>query len=245
MTSNSNIRAIIWDYDGTLVDTRHKNLNVTKKIIEGICSENAQQFTALSSLENYHAANRHHPNWREMYRCEFNLNEDQIDAAGIMWTEYQLNDDTAVPFYDGIKDVIRTLSEFPHGIVSQNSKQSIMRVLEQKELLSYFDHIVGYEEVGLKRQKPEPDGLLMCLERLSPSVTGIVLYIGDHETDTQCVFRANRVLAKGRAALKVISIGALFDSETNTSNWHIRPDYQIQRAAELLEIVGHLRSAKK
>lgn len=29
MISNGNIRAIIWDYDGTLVDTRLKNLNVT------------------------------------------------------------------------------------------------------------------------------------------------------------------------------------------------------------------------
>ena len=245
MTSNSNIRAIIWDYDGTLVDTRHKNLNVTQKIIEDICSENAEQFTALCSLENYHAANRYHPNWREMYRCEFNLSEDQIDAAGSMWTEYQLNDDTAVPFFDGIEDVIRTLSEFAHGIVSQNSKHSIMRVLEQKEMLSYFDPIVGYEEVGLKRQKPEPDGLLMCLERLAPSATGTVLYIGDHETDAQCALRANRVLAKDRAALKVISIGVLFDSETNTSNWHIRPDYEIQHAPELLEIVDHLRATQK
>ena len=245
MTSNSNIRAIIWDYDGTLVDSRHKNLNVTQKIIERICSKNGEQFTALGSLEAYHATNRHHPNWREMYRCEFNLNEDQIDAAGIMWTEYQLKDDTPVPFYDGVEDVIRAMGEFPHGIVSQNSKYSIMRVLAQKELLPYFDHIVGYEEVGLKRQKPKPDGLLMCLEKLSPSATGIVLYIGDHETDAQCAFQANRVLAKDRVALKVISIGALFDSETDTSNWCIRPDYEIQRAAELLDIVNHLRETPR
>lgn len=239
MTSNSNIRAIIWDYDGTLVDTRHKNLNVTKKIIESICSENGQQFTALSSLENYHAANRHHPNWREMYRGEFNLNEAQIDVAGGMWTEYQLNDDTEAPLYDGVEDVICAMGEFPHGIVSQNSKHSIIRVLEQKNMLPYFDQIVGYEEVGLRRQKPEPDGLLMCLDNLSPSLTGTVFYIGDHEIDSRCAFRANRVLAKDRAALKVISIGAMFDSDTDTSNWRIRPDYEIQHAAELLDVVNN------
>ena len=33
MVSNTNIKAIIWDYDGTLVDTRHKNLHVTRNII--------------------------------------------------------------------------------------------------------------------------------------------------------------------------------------------------------------------
>jgi len=32
--SNAKIKAIIWDYDGTLVDTRHKNLNVTKNIMK-------------------------------------------------------------------------------------------------------------------------------------------------------------------------------------------------------------------
>jgi len=243
MTSNSNIRAVIWDYDGTLVDTRHKNLNVTQKIVDRICSEKAQQFAALCSLENYHAANRYHPNWREMYRCEFNLNEEQIDAAGGMWTEYQLNDDTAVPLYDGVEDVICAMGEFPHGIVSQNSKHSIMRVLEQKDMLPYFDHIVGYEEVGLKRQKPEPDGLLMCLDRLSPSLTGTVFYIGDHETDAQCAFRANRVLEKDSVAIKIISIGAFYDSETDTSNWPIRPDYEIQCAAEILEIVKSFKTS--
>ena len=32
MVPSQKIKAIIWDYDGTLVDTRHKNLNVTKSI---------------------------------------------------------------------------------------------------------------------------------------------------------------------------------------------------------------------
>ena len=33
---NTNIKAIIWDYDGTLCDTRPKNLIVTRKIIEHV-----------------------------------------------------------------------------------------------------------------------------------------------------------------------------------------------------------------
>jgi len=30
------VKAIIWDYDGTLVDTRHKNLAVTKEIMKHV-----------------------------------------------------------------------------------------------------------------------------------------------------------------------------------------------------------------
>ena len=132
--SNTKINAIIWDYDGTLVDTRHKNLNVTRNIIESICEANADEYFALRSLENYSSANRRTSNWRELYRQEFKLTEKQIDEAGRLWTAYQLNDNTDVTFYEGIEAVIRDLSDFPHGIVSQNSRSSITQNLEQKNL---------------------------------------------------------------------------------------------------------------
>jgi phosphoglycolate phosphatase-like HAD superfamily hydrolase len=89
--SNTNINAIIWDYDGTLVDTCHKNLNVTKKIIASTTKTDASKFPALQSLEKYDVANRRTSNWRELYRQEFNLTENQIDEAGRMWSAYQLN----------------------------------------------------------------------------------------------------------------------------------------------------------
>ena len=56
MISNGNIRAIFWDYDGTLVDTRLKNLNVTRRIIESIVETGAAEFTALQFQENYYLA---------------------------------------------------------------------------------------------------------------------------------------------------------------------------------------------
>ena len=97
-------------------------------------------------------------NWRELYRQEFKVTEKQIDKAGRMWTAFQLNDDTEVVFYKGIEGVICDLAKFPQGIVSQNSRKSIIQNLEKKKLLPFFNYIVGYEEVDLKKQKPEPDG---------------------------------------------------------------------------------------
>ena len=47
------VLAIIWDFDGTLVDTHHKNLNVTRRIIEQIKQKRADNFPVLISLENY------------------------------------------------------------------------------------------------------------------------------------------------------------------------------------------------
>jgi HAD superfamily hydrolase (TIGR01549 family) len=238
--SNAKIKAIIWDYDGTLVDTRHKNLNVTKNIMQSITETDVLEFPALRSLEGYYLANRRASNWRELYRKEFNLTEKQIDEAGRLWTEYQLNDDTKVDFYEGIEAVICDLAEFPHGIVSQNSSGSITQHLEGKKLLPYFKHIVGYEEVDLKKQKPEPDGLLSCIEKLSMPVAGCVCYIGDHETDVQCVRAANRTLQEENANVQIFSIGACYDSGPNTSTWNFRPDYEVQKVEDILKIVEHI-----
>ena len=238
--SDTHIRAIIWDYDGTLVDTRHKNLNVTKSIIESITATDALAFPALRSLESYYSANRRALNWRELYRLEFNLSEKQIDEAGRMWTAYQLNDDTEVACYEGIEAVISDLAKFPNGIVSQNSRSSIALNLEKKNLLPFFSYIVGYEEVDLDKQKPEPDGLLRCIQELAVPESGYVCYIGDHEADVQCVRAANRALRKDDVNVRIVSIGARYDSETDTSTWNVRPDFEVHRVEDILKIVEHL-----
>jgi HAD superfamily hydrolase (TIGR01549 family) len=239
--SNTNIRAIIWDYDGTLVDTRHKNLNVTRNIIESIIETDAEEFSALRSLENYSLANRRASNWRELYRQELNLTEKQIDEAGRLWTAYQLSDNTEVTFYEGIEAVIRDLAEFRHGIVSQNSRSGIMQNLGKKQLLPFFKYIVGYEEVDLKKQKPEPDGLLNCMEKLSAIESGYVCYIGDHETDAICVRAANRVLQEENVTAKIFSIGACYESGMDTSTWVTRPDFEAQTVEDILKIVDKIK----
>ena len=241
MVSNTNIKAIIWDYDGTLVDTRQKNLNVTKNIIQSITKIDAMEFRALRSLENYHLANRQTSNWRELYRQEFKLTERQIDEAGRMWTAFQLNDDTEVTFYEGIEGAICDLAQFPHGIVSQNSRKSIIQNLEKENLLPFFNYIVGYEEVDLKKQKPEPDGLLSCLQKLSALKSGKICYIGDHETDVLCVRAANRRLQESKVNVKIYCIGACYDSTTDTSNWNERPDFEAQQVEDIVKIVDHIR----
>jgi len=94
-------KAIIWDYDGTLVDTSLKNFNVTRRIFERVVGEKAFEYTALQTLDNYRLANKRAKNWRELYKNEFGMNEDQIDEVGRLWTTYQLSDDSEIMFFDG------------------------------------------------------------------------------------------------------------------------------------------------
>ncbi len=238
--NNNGIKAILWDYDGTLVDTRQKNLNVTRNIIERMFKTEPSAFPALQTLENYNSATRKILNWREFYRRELNLSEQQIDEAGRMWTPYQLMDHTDATIFEGIDKVVGNLASFPQGIVSQNSKSSITRNLKRLQILSFFKHIVGYEEVELKKQKPAPDGLLSCLKKLSVSGSGNVCYIGDHQTDILCAQAANRVLQKNGNGIKVFSIGACYETGSDTAAWDVQPDFEAHRVTDILDIVDRV-----
>lgn len=232
------ICAIIWDYDGTLVDSRQKNLNVTRKIVSKLLKGDPTEIRTLSSLENYHQAHIKATNWREFYKESFGLTEKQTDDAGRMWTGYQLEDKTSIPLIDGVKETIISLRRFPQGIVSQNSRENINQYLKQKNLRSYFESIIGYEEVDLDKQKPNPEGLMMCVERLTDFKAGFVIYIGDHESDVQCALNANNILSKSNPETKIISVGAFYGFDVDTSGWNVLPDYQVQNAADIKSIVN-------
>ncbi|MDP8268044.1 MAG: HAD family hydrolase [Candidatus Tenebribacter davisii] len=231
------IKAIIWDYDGTLVDTHIKNLKVTRKIIKQITGKEPINIPALADLNNYRVVTNKAENWRTLYKNEFNLKESEIEQAGRLWSEFQLKDETEVPFYDGIVDVIKDLGKFPHGIVSQNSKENIKQYLHKTSMLGYFKSILGYEEVGSSKQKPAPDGLLQCISELVQQEIGTIIYIGDHETDIHCAANASEALRKNESNLKVISIGALYDTDTDISTWQVQPDFSIEKVKDIIEIV--------
>jgi len=239
MELQNKILAVIWDFDGTIADSRQKNFNVTKKIMENILGTDSKIFPVLNSLEDYHSAHTQVANWREFYRDSFSLTENQVDKAGRLWTEYQLKDQTPIPLIRGVGDAISALSKFPQGIVSQNSRSNIIRYLKEKNMFRYFQAVIGYEEVHIARQKPVPDGLLICMNKLIDSESGYVLYIGDHETDVQCALNANNVLKDKKMNLKIISIGAFYGFEVDTSGWSVLPDYQIQNASDIKSIIDN------
>lgn len=232
--------AIIWDYDCTLVNTWYKNLAVTRRIITKVSGRDASQIPALSTVERYQRASLASINWRAFYMQECGLTPEQTDQAGWLWTEFQLSDNTPVHVFKGIPDVLATLSAYPHGIVSQNSKQSITATLHAHHLLSYFPCIVGYEEVAFDKQKPAPDGLLLCVERLCKTQSqtiGVVGYIGDHEVDAACAFAANQLLQQQDSGLRVVSIAAFYGCLGDHASWPIKPDYRVMTPYEIPDIL--------
>lgn len=229
--------ALLWDFDGTLVDSRLKNYNVARSIIEAVTGKRATNFEIFSSLDRYTKAATRAANWRVLYRNAFAMKEEQVDEAGRLWTSFQMKDETESPVHAGIGEALHELRDLPHGIVSQNSRENIVKLLGRLSLSHYFKEIVGYEEVDIRRQKPEPDGLLYCLERLTQFKAGTVFYIGDHDSDFHCAQRAHEELERRNLPITIFSIGAHYGTTDGGSAWSVQPHFVARKPIDIKSIV--------
>lgn len=233
MTSPS---AFLWDFDGTLADTRQRNYNVVRRVIAESTGRSLAGIPALASAETYDLVNRRYSNWRELYAREFGFDDDETDRVGRLWSSYQLQDATPAAVFEGIGEVLEALGSVAHGIVSMNASDQIARTLAAAGLAGHFRAIVGYDEVDIKRQKPEPDGILACLDRLSALGPGRVLYIGDHETDVRCARNAQQALAARGLAVEMVSVAACFAGHSGADTWTHQPDCVAWSPRGILEI---------
>jgi HAD superfamily hydrolase (TIGR01549 family) len=238
MENNNNVCAVIWDFDGTLVDSKQKNFNVTKKIIEKVTGRSADSYPIFDSVEKYYTANTNASNWRIFYEEVLDISTDKISEVGRLWTEFQMNDDTPINFHSGIVLLIENLGSISHGIVSQSSKDIILQELKNNNISEYFKCVIGYEEVDIKKQKPEPDGLLFCLKKLTGLKSGTVFYIGDLESDIQCAINANLLLKKEDIGIDIISIAAKYDSVQDLNAWDCKPDHIAETVEDIYKIIN-------
>jgi len=234
------LTAVVWDYDGTLVDTREKNLSVTRRLIETVSPSPAGDLPVLESVETYEAALLKVRSWREFYKDYLRLSEDKTDEAGLLWASYQESDTTPVHVFEGVPLVLGGLRQVPQGVFSLNSRSNILEALEASDLSTYFGSIVGYEEVPFARQKPEPDGLVLCLEELTGLAPGVVLLIGDHEMDVLSATNATRYFEAEGVDIRVLSVGVNFRTGQHSSNWPVAPDFEATRPEEILDVVASL-----
>jgi len=231
------VDAILWDYDGTLINSVPKNISVTKSILEEVAPHlsGLNLPSPLKSQSAYQVATHGTENWRDMYLNHFGLTEDQTDAASSLWHPHQLKNDTPVKPFDGIIETVKSLSHVPQGICSLNSAENISQVLREQGIEDHFTHVIGHDDVPFDRQKPAPDVGILCLSKMFASLDKLSLfYIGDHQTDTK--FARNLQQHLGDKA-KVYSVAVTY-SGASPQDWSHKPDWIIDRPEDILDLVG-------
>jgi phosphoglycolate phosphatase-like HAD superfamily hydrolase len=238
--STGPVRAVVWDFDNTLVDTRAKNLSVTRRIIESVTDRSPDEFAPLRSLAAYDEVIHHTQNWQTLYTVEFGLEPEQVEEAGGLWTRYQLTDPTPTRWFTGVVSVVRALEHLPQAIVSMNTRGNIREGLQAADLIGAFELVIGCEEVQYNRQKPAPDGLLHCMEEFDAVDAATVIYVGDHPVDAECAANANAVLSERGATARVLAIGAMYGTAVPDGPWPIAPDYVADTPHDVLKVIGSL-----
>ncbi len=235
-----NILGILWDYDGTIVDSANKNIAVTIEVLKNFDKEIENHLPdALCSYENYQRANHTYKNWRELYMKCYGLKEDQLDEAGRLWTPEQLKNHTIPDMFDGLAELFHYLKPVRMGICSQNGNRNIRETLKYYGVQDCFEAIVGYDDVAGGEQKPNPKGFVKCVKLLQKNdMDGVFIYIGDHCEDI--VFGKNAQAELDNNNVKVICITIDHLKLNVNQNWTVQPDYYANTTNELENILMNL-----
>lgn len=175
------MKAIIFDVDGTMLDTERAQLKALQQVLEqhdltytmdelrvvfGIPGKEALKRLGVENI------NEVHKEWDK--------------AVAVYMDEVQL-------FY-GIEDALATLKDrgVKLGIVTSKTRVQFVNEFQPFGLNDYFASIITADDAP--KTKPDPAPLQLCLAELAVKPTEAI-YVGDTIFDYQCAFGAGAAFA--------------------------------------------------
>ena len=162
------LRAVIWDYDGTLVDTRSTDEESVRRLV-------AAEPTLASGVAAFWAT--------EGMPIDERLEEAWPGRGVALLRAFELDDMPAV--HAGIRDVLVGLRSrrLLLAVVSSRREAPLRRGLRATGLDAYTGAVViGLESVSAA--KPDPEGLLLAVSRLEVEPAEAA-YVGDRLGDME------------------------------------------------------------
>lgn len=237
---DNSLVGVIWDFDGTLVDTEKKNLSVLRKIIPHITKRPLSTFEILLCYKEYSKAVLNSSGWRDLYRKYLALTDLEIDRAAKLWGKNYDNDTTEVVMHSDIPQTLDALRWLPQGIVSSNDWNVIRHLLNEFAISNYFSFILGGQDRVESLQKPNPH-LLLCGVHKIANKAGKIIYIGDHSVDFIMVKYANDYLDSIGSNLSILGIAfSRLNEEDFMISSPVRPHYFARIPLDVLNIVQYI-----
>ncbi len=218
--SAADLRLVVFDCDGTLVDSQ-------RMIVSAMNLARAK--IGLEALERTHILSIVGLSLPEAMRALDPGAGDKLVAALVeayraAFTEVRQTPGLAEPMYNGMADLVRTLAarnDILLGIATGKSRRGVARVLEHHGLA---DHFVTIHTADTHPSKPHPDMLLSALRATGIAEDRAVM-IGDTTFDVDMAHAA-RVASVGVAwgyhteeALRAAGPTALVQSPGELASW--------------------------
>ena len=214
-------RAVLFDLDGTLIDSIELIVNSARYAFEkcGHPAPTRDEWVADLGLP-----------LRAMFG-RFISDESRMAELVAGYREYQLeNHDRLVRPYEEVEATLRALHErgFALAVVTSKAEPLAHRGLAHVGLDDFFDVVVGLE--SCTRHKPDPEPVRVALERLGLSPDSAA-FVGDSPHD----------MSAGRAA-GVTTVAALWGPFSREQLAASEPDYYIERMGELVRVLARMES---
>lgn len=217
MRNSADVSTILFDWDGTLVDSAMSSfLTFQKALAEVGIAFTWDHFDAHFTTD-----------WHRMYEA-VGLHESLYHQADLAWKRcYPCVNYHAV---EGARGTLLELAQrgYRLGVVTSGSRWRLTPEITDFGLVGLFDVVICNEDV--KRRKPDPEGLLEGASRLGCE-TNCCAYVGDVPED----------IIAGRSA-GMLTVGVRSRYPTSRKLADCTPDLHLESIPELLlRFAGSLR----
>ena len=176
MPKNHKTKLVLFDLDGTLIDTAPDFLYALNKVLidngEDVITEEELRFHISEGTS-------------KMIKTFFKIEEDDVNFEKYknqFLSEYKSNLTKKSKLFDGIKSLIQYLdsNSIMYGVVTNKYFEYAKPIIESFPELSNVKIIICPDHVSIS--KPDPEGILQACNKLNVTPDDTI-YLGDHLND--------------------------------------------------------------
>jgi len=203
------INTLLFDWDGTLVDSAHLGLAAFEKTFS--------ELGVVFAHDIYEA--KYSPNWYSTYEA-LGLPKDLWQTADDLWIRHYGEQSAAL--IDGVGETLLSLRRkgYQLGIVSSGSRSRVDREVQQSVLKDEFAVIICNEDIVNK--KPDPEGLVLAMRALNVASSQCA-YVGDAPEDIEMGRRGN---------VLTVGVRSTYPSSARVPN--AKPNLYLQQITDLM-----------
>lgn len=213
----SQIDAVLFDFDGTILDTYDVILESMRFTMRTVLGKELDASTLMEKVGQPLA----------VQMMDFAGDEVERDELLSVYRGYnaEIHDSMVKPF-DGVEKTLSELVDrgYPLGIVTSKRHSPALHGLKLFGLEVYFDCLVGADDCDT--HKPEPGPLIYGAELLGVPVKNCI-YVGDSPFDIQAGKRAG--------AVTVAALWGMFSQARLRAE---KPDFECEDIGEILTLLA-------